>query len=101
MAITFDNLAALMPYVGTFGEPVTLPDESEPLAIVDYVEFTEEGALGRQVRSISWHFTLYATSAAGIGNGDPIDYNGHTYRVRDCLPDGQGLATLYCTRASD
>ena len=101
MAITFDNLAALMPYLGTFGKTVTLPDDSEVPAIVDYVEFTEESASGLQVRLVSWHFTVYAPSAVGIKNGDPIIYDGHTHRVRHCLPDGQRLATLYCTRAPD
>ena len=105
MVVRFDTDAALLPLLGAFGETVCLPDGEEAAAIVDFFETQDDAPRGKAVQSYNWHFTMKSTAVddAGIRNGELIHYSEHSrddygqYRVRHCIPEGQGLSTLVCT----
>ena len=100
MVVVFDNEAALAPFLGAFGKPVTLPNGSASTAIVDYVENVDSSAVGRSIRPVSWHFTLLESEAEGIVPDNPLlnrlAYDGRDYQARYLEPDGHGLITLRC-----
>ena len=98
MTVPFNTDAALLPLLGAFGEPVTLPNGSDVTAIVDFVEATDGSAFGKPIQPESWHFTMRATRAADLGNEAEVLYAGRLYRLRHRIPEGHGLTTLVGTR---
>ena len=100
MTVSFAHDAALLPLLGAFGEQVTLPDGSVITAIVDFYEGSDDAPFGRPILPDSWHFTMRATQAVGIANGQQLIHDHGRYRVRHCLPEGHGLTTLVTTLIS-
>ena len=102
MPVRFDTDAAILPLLGAFGEPVRLTvDGPVVLAIVDFAQVDNDAPFAKPVQSNNWHLTMWADHACLVSNGDTLVSRTASYRVRHCIPEGEGLTTLVVTRIND
>ena len=102
MTVRFDTDAAILPLLGAFGEPVRLSGDPAVgpvvLAIVDFAQVGDDAPFGKPVQSNNWHLTMWADHACLVSNGDTLVSRTASYRVRHCIPEGEGLSTVVATR---